>query len=239
MQRYDPGDSADLRFIVRDLAGDLAAATVTFELTKPSGEIVTTINPTTDSLGVYDVTVSSAMLDELGRYRYEWLATDEVTDSKTGAFYVSVADDADELPPLVDIDRLFAKIGYVPDGAELDRAAELLDEASELVRDIAGKTWADESTGVVSDVPRRVRSIVIDCAWRAFSNPEGLSQRTIGDSSKSWDRAGREGGQIVYLTDDEERAIRKASGASSLVVATLVSPYEFRDGDVWAQVTAQ
>lgn len=239
MQRYDPGDSADLRFIVRDLAGDLAAATVAFELTKPGGEVVTTINPTTTSLGVYDVTVSAAQLDELGRYRYEWIATDEVTDTKSGAFYVAESDDADELPPLVDIDRLFAKIGYVPDGAELDRAAELLDEASELVRDVAGKTWADDETGVVSGVPRRVRSIVIDCAWRAFSNPEGLVQRTIGDSSKSWDRAGREGGQIVYLTDDEERAIRKAAGTSSLVVATLYSPYGGDERDTWAVVTAE
>lgn len=239
MQRYDPGDSADLRHYVRDLAGDLAAATVAFEVTKPSGATFT-VSPTTPSVGVYDVTVSAAQLDELGRYKYDWSVTGDVTDSKTGAFYVAESDDADELPPLVDIERLFAKIGYVPDGAELDRAAELLDEASELVRDVAGKTWADSSTGVVTDVPRRVRSITIDAAWRAFSNPEGLVQRTIGDSSKSWDRAGREGGEIVYLTEDEERAIRKASGASSLVVATLYVPYGGGyDRDTWAAATAQ
>ena len=117
---------------------------------------------------------------------------------------------------------------------------ELLDQASELVRATAGKTWTDEATGVVSDVPRRVRAIVIDVAYRAFTNPEGLSQRSIGDSSKSWDRAGREGGQIVYLTDDERRAVRAAGGSSSMIVATLVSPYSGdAGGDAWAEVTLE
>lgn len=238
MQRYDPGDSADLRHIVRDLDGALTAADVDFEITKPSGEVVP-VAPSTPSVGIYDVTVPPSILDELGRYRYEWQVSGDVSNTRSGALYVADADDVDELPPLVDIERLFAKIGYVPDGAELDRAAELLDEASELVRDIAGKTWANETTGVVTEVPRRVRSITVESAYRAFTNPEGLSQRTIGDSSKSWDRSGREGGQIVYLTDDEERAIRKASGSSSMTVVQLVSVYGGVETDPWVAVNAQ
>lgn len=239
MRRYDPGDSADLRHYVRDLDGELVAGTVSFEIIKPSGA-VEPITPTTPAVGVYDVTVPASELDEFGRYRYEWTVLAPVTDSKTGALYVANADDLDELPPLVDFSRLVAKIGYEPQETERDRAEELLDEASELVRDVAGKTWADSATGVVSDVPRRVRAIVIDATYRAFTNPEGLSQRSVGDSSKSFDRSGREGGEIVYLTDDEERAIRKAAGSSSMVVATLVSPYSGPAcADAWAQVTAE
>lgn len=239
MQRYDPGDSADLRHIVRDLDGALVAADVDFEVTKPSGA-TEQITPSTPSVGIYDVTIPASVLDELGRYRYEWQVSGDVSNTRSGALYVADADDVDELPPLVDIERLFAKIGYVPDGAELDRAAELLDEASELVRDVAEKTWTDETTGVVTGVPRRVRSIVVEAAYRAFTNPEGLVQRTIGDSSKSWDRSGREGGQIVYLTDDEERAVRKAAGASSMTVATLYVPNGGGcELDTWAAATLQ
>lgn len=239
MRRYDPGDAADLRHTVRDLDGELVAAVVEFEITKPSGEIVA-VAPTTDSVGVYDVTVPADDLDELGRYRYRWIVGGNVDDAATGSLYVAAGDDVDELPPLVSFERLTAKIGYEPQETERDRAEELLDQASELVRDVAEKTWTDATTGVVSDVPRRVRAIVIDAAYRAFTNPEGLSQRSIGDSSKSWDRAGREGGEIVYLTDDEVRAVRKAAGISSMVVATLVSPYSGDSGgDAWAEATAQ
>jgi len=237
MQRYDPGDSADLRHVVLGLDGQPTDADVAFEITKPDGTS-STVSPTTSSTGVYDVTVPSSTLSQLGRYRYEWQVTGNVSDVRAGALYVAEAD-TDDLPPLVEIDKLFAKIGYVPDAYELTRAAELLDEASELVRDTAEKTWTDETTGVVSGVPRRVRVIVVEAAYRAFTNPEGLSQRTIGDSSKSWDRAGREGGEIVYLTTEEERAIRKAAGASSLVVATLVSPYDGTLLDPWVAVNAQ
>lgn len=239
MRRYDPGDAADLRHTVRDLDGELVAAAVEFEITKPSGGIVP-IAPTSDATGVYDVTVPADDLDELGRYRYRWIVGGNVDDSATGSLYVAGGDDVDELPPLVSFERLVAKIGYEPLETERDRAEELLDQASELVRDAAGKTWADEGTGFVSGVPRRVRSIVVDVAYRAFTNPEGLSQRSIGDSSKSWDRAGREGGQIVYLTDDERRACRAAGGTSSLRVVTLVSPYSGDPGgDAWAEVTVQ
>jgi nucleotide-binding universal stress UspA family protein len=237
VQRYDPGDSADLRHYVRNADGVLTAATVTFEITKPDGA-TQDFAPTTESVGIYDVTVPKSALEQLGRYRYEWTVSGPVDDAQAGAFYVAELD-TDELPPLVEIERLFAKIGYVPESFELTRAAELLDEASELARDVAGMTWASETTGVVTGVPRRVRSIVVEAAYRAFTNPEGLTQRSIGDSAKSFDRSGREGGEIVYLTTAEEKAIRKAAGTSSLTVATLVVGYNGSALDPWAEATVQ
>jgi len=138
--------------------------------------------------------------------------------------------DADLLP-LATLEQLGKKLGYIPTGAEADRATECLAEASELIRDVADTTWTDDA-GQLVDVPARVRRICLDVAYRAFTNPEALTQRSIGDSSKSWDRTGREGGEAVYLTEAEERAIRKAAGGSSFAAVTLASPYGGDDTEI-------
>jgi hypothetical protein len=133
-----------------------------------------------------------------------------------------------DLPPLATAAQLAVRLGYgeagFPTEAETDRAEALLVEASELIRDEAGKTWVDGG-GQLDGVPSRVEKICLAAASRAFTNPEALTQRTIADSSKSFDRSGREGGEDVYLTDAEERAVRKAAGGSSFRAVTLESPY--------------
>jgi hypothetical protein len=222
MRRYDSGDTATLRHEVRNAAGELTAATVSLVLTLPDGT-TDTVTTTAASTGVYVGTTDA--LDLYGLYGYVWTVSGTVTDVDRGQLYV--ADDDDRLPPLASLDRLGRKLGYTPVDAEADRAADILDAASELIRDTAGKTWVVEDTGALENVPRRVASICVEVAYRAFANPEALSQRSIGDSSKSYDRAKREGGEAVYLTKAEEEAIRKAAGStgSSLTSVTLVSPY--------------
>ena len=151
------------------------------------------------------------------------------------------SDDDDYLPPFANLAALSAKLGYTPEGAEANRATHLLDEASELIRDVAGKTWVG-TDGELAAVPRRVRLICVAAAYRAFTNPEGLSQRTIGDSSKSFDRTKREGGEDVYLTAAEEAAVRKAAGESGggLMTVTMVSGYDAGSLiDPWDAVTAE
>ncbi|MEV2236695.1 hypothetical protein [Micromonospora sp. NPDC049891] len=128
-------------------------------------------------------------------------------------------------PPLATLGQLGKKIGYTPTGGEADRAEGLLAEASELIRDVAGRTWLNDAGDAVVDVPHRVQNICVAAAFRAFTNPEALNQRTLGDSAKSYDRTGREGGEDVYLTTSEERSVRKAAAGSSFVSVTLVSPY--------------
>lgn len=128
-------------------------------------------------------------------------------------------------PPLASADKLGKKLGYTPAGAEGDRAASLLAEASELIRDVAGKTWLNDAGTAVVDVPPRVENICVAAAFRSFGNPEGLTQRSIGDGSKSYDRTGREGGEDVYLTEAEEKSVRKAAAGSSFASVTMVSPY--------------
>lgn len=237
MQRYDPGDSASLRREVTDPDGTLTDTSIVFEYRLPGSDIWTSSPVTHVSTGVYDTTVPS-LVD--GRYRYRWTASGAIDEVTTGYFYV--ADEADELPPLASFEMLARKLGGDPDDFDINeraRAEYLLDEASEMIRDVAEKTWVS-TAGALVDVPRRVARICVAAAARAFSNPEGLAQRTIGDSSKSYDRAGREGGEVVYLTAAEEEDIRRASGASGFQSVTLVSPYS--DGtllDPWAAVMAE
>lgn len=235
MRRYDLGDPVTLRREVTDLDGNPVDATVQLVVTKPSGETYTAAVTRTD-VGIYDATVPASEGDEYGPYRGEWFVSGEFEDVGEVRWYV--ADEGDDLPPLASVEQLSRKLGYTPEGGEYDRAASILDEASELIRDKGGKTWTT-STGALESVPNRVRTICVAAAYRAFTNPEALSQRSIGDSSKSYDRSGREGGEAVYLTDDEVRRIRKAAGTSSFNSVTLVSPYDGSALDPWEVVQAE
>lgn len=233
MRRYEFGGTAPLRYEVRDADGELASATVVLTVTSPAA-VVSTPTVTATSLGIYDAVVPA---DEYGPWRYQWVASGALDDVDSGQFYV--ADAERDLPPLASFERLVSKLGYTPVDGERTRAEGLLVEASGLIRDVAEKTWTDETSGALVDVPIRVANICVAAAFRAFGNPEALTQRAIGDSSKSFDRAGREGGEDVYLTDAEEAAIRKAAAASSFIAVTLVSPYNgtYLDDDgelVWA-----
>lgn len=233
MRRFNPGSTATLRHTVTDANDAPVAATVDLTLTSPAGAPVVPV-VTNPSTGVYDAAVADVVI---GVYSGAWEISGSVDDSVPVRFYV--ASDIDELPPLASLDRLGAKLGYVPTGAEADRAYAILDAASELIRSVAGKTWVSETTGALESIPRRVRTVCVEAAFRAFGNPEALSQRSIGDSAKSFDRAGREGGEAVYLTRDEERDIKAAAGTSSLVSVGLYGIADFVERDPWDVVTAE
>lgn len=128
-------------------------------------------------------------------------------------------------PTLATLAKLIEKIGYTPAGAESTRANDCLVEASELIRDAAGVTWLSGDGLSVTGVPPRVERICLAAAYRGFDNARALSQRSVGDSSQSWDRQGVEGGAAVYLTPTEEAAVKKAAGTGSLATLTSVSPY--------------
>lgn len=128
-------------------------------------------------------------------------------------------------PTLASTAKLYEKIGYEPDGAEATRAEDCLVEASELIRDEAEKTWLNDAGDAVVSVPAIVERICLAAAYRGFDNARALSQRSIGDDSKSWDRTGVEGGAQVYLTATEKRRVRKAAGGSTFQSVTMVSPY--------------
>lgn len=237
MRRFNVGDPVPLRYVATDAdTGSPVAVTGALTLTKPGGTTYEGV-PQSGGEGILDVTIPAAQVAAEGVYEYEWEVTGGLEDTEFGKFYVS--SEPDELPPLATVEDLRRKLGYLPEDAERDRAEHLLDEASELIRDKAGVTWVNSTTGALESVPRRVRLICVAAAYRAFTNPEGLTQRTIGDSSKAYDRAKREGGEDVYLTEAEVRTVRKLAGTSSLISVTLVSPYESSLTDPWDEVTAE
>lgn len=234
MRQYQLGDTVDLRHEIRDADDELVDAVAALTVIAPDG---TEEEPGVSSGGTGLVDASFAV-DQYGPYIFVWSVTGAVNDVVRGQFYV--ADDDDELPPLVGFAKLVAKLGYTPEDEERARAESLLVEASALIRDVAGKTWTNETTNALLEVPHRVRQIALSVVYRAFTNPEALSQRTIGDSSKSFDRAKREGGEAVYLTEAEEKAIQKAAGTSGMTSVTLVSPYDAGTLlDPWEVVTAE
>jgi hypothetical protein len=110
--------------------------------------------------------------------------------------------------PLADVSRL----GRTLEGTDATRVVALLDDASSLVRDIAGRTWINPDTGVLDPVPGSIRAIVLRAVERAVRNPEGFSAESAGDYS--YQRTGVQPG--IYITDAEEKAIRRALGKTGL-----------------------
>ncbi|MFA5517428.1 MAG: hypothetical protein WDA20_14210 [Desulfuromonadales bacterium] len=126
------------------------------------------------------------------------------------------------LPPLASPEALSLRLGVTLAGTEADRAGAILDDASALVRSEAGRDWVDDE-GALTDVPAVVESVTLAVAYRAFRNPEGLAQASLGDASVSYDRG--DGHAAVYLTRDERKAIRRSAGTSAVGAIELASPW--------------
>lgn len=126
------------------------------------------------------------------------------------------------LPPLASVADLSLRLGVTLAGTEADRAAAVLDDASALIRGEAGTDWVDDAEQL-ADVPAIVASITIAVAYRAFRNPDGVAQTSLGDASVSYDRG--DGQAAVYLTRDERRSVRRAAGTSAVGAIELTSPW--------------
>lgn len=140
------------------------------------------------------------------------------------------------LPPLADLAALSERLGLVlvddhdeptsPDGV---RAMAALSDASALVRQEAGQDYidADHDELDFGDLSQRaidvLQSVTIAVAYRAYRNPDGTTQTSVGDVSVSYSRQGVEG--ALFLTEAEKRLIRRAVGKSSAGAAGLQSPW--------------
>jgi hypothetical protein len=110
---------------------------------------------------------------------------------------------------LADLAQLSERLGVAldPESADGVRLQGVLDDVSAFIR-AEGLPWADPPTA-----PDIVVAICLAVALRAWKNPEGAQQASVGDVSVTY--AGAQGGSI-FLLKHELRAIRKAAGRSAM-----------------------
>lgn len=131
------------------------------------------------------------------------------------------------LPPLASVADLEARLGFgTLTGNNLSRAEAALDDASSLIRSLAGMDWIDdmEALDFGELAARDIDSLESTClavAARAYRNPEGARQASVGDTSVSY---GAAPGGSVYLTPAEMKVIRHIGGLPSIGTVELVSP---------------
>lgn len=125
--------------------------------------------------------------------------------------------------PLADIAALEALLGHSLTGDDLSRASAVLDAASALIRSEAGTDFEDA-------VPAIVEQVCLWASMRAYRNPDGVSQSSVGDVSVSY-RSNEESG-AVFLTRAELRQVRKAAGASGVVSVPMTTAYLATDEEV-------
>lgn len=119
------------------------------------------------------------------------------------------------MEPLASVEALTDRLGSDLTGLERERARAALDDASALIRSEAGTDF--------EEVPPIIESICLAVAFRAFRNPDGTSQTSVGDVSVSFRREGQAG--ALFLSKAERRAVRKAAGGLGATSITIVTPY--------------
>lgn len=133
-----------------------------------------------------------------------------------------------DLPALAELEDMEARLGVSleAESADGERALAALEDASALVRAEGGKDWLDEHDELTDDLPAIVKQVTLAAALRAYRNPDGASQTSIGDVSVSFSGRGRVGS--VYLTQDERRAVKAAAGQPAFKSIDLETPFGLR-----------
>lgn len=124
------------------------------------------------------------------------------------------------LPALATLEALEVRLGGSLD--DEDRAQAALDDASALVRSIAGKTWVTNDV-LDTDIPDIIATITLRAARRAYTNPNDHSSETIGNSSVGFG--------AVYLTVEERSAVLAAIGNNGVSSVGLETPWSLIAND--------
>lgn len=106
------------------------------------------------------------------------------------------------------------------------RVATLIDDASALVVQTVNDSDVTD-VWKADGAPSAVVPVLVSMVRRAIDNPEGVSQKSVGDASMSWGSS--RGGssrpsEALYLTTNERRIVRRAAGTDHTSM-TLESPY--------------
>jgi hypothetical protein len=112
------------------------------------------------------------------------------------------------LPALASLEELAARLGVAVWELDVARAQATLDDASALVRSEVSLNWVD-SEGELGTVPDVAASICLASARRAYENPTGATQRTVGDVSVAHPAP-------AYLTTEERVVLSRLRGTGSI-----------------------
>lgn len=121
------------------------------------------------------------------------------------------------LPAFATIDEFIDRLPGGLDNDDLLRAQAAIDDASTVIRSFAGKTWCNDAGTAVDfgDLAQyhqdEIVRITISAARRAFTNPEGATEMTLGDTSIGLSDSSSD----VYLTAAEKAAVRRAAGITA------------------------
>lgn len=128
------------------------------------------------------------------------------------------------LPPLAPISELERRIGRSIDpGAERERAAALISDASTLVRHEASATWVD-ADGELIAVPDLAVTIALAAALRGWYNPAAIESTQLGAVSVRY--------ADVWLTATERDRLGSL-GATGFQSITMRHGYGFDGPDRW------
>ena len=122
---------------------------------------------------------------------------------------------------LAEVSSLAEWLGESIDGDEVSRASWALAAATSLVLDHTGQSPTSWAT---ADVPPPVVHVVLACAARGFSNPEGWAYESVDD----WRAGGRKVDEAgFFLTDQEKRTLNAyaaAPGARGIGIMRVERP---------------
>jgi hypothetical protein len=119
------------------------------------------------------------------------------------------------LPALVSLDDFALRVSV--SASDEERAQACLDDASALIRAEAGdEDWVD-ADGALETVPDVIVAICVAVAVRAFRNPDGVRQETIGNYSVAY----ADTSTAVFITPGERRMIRRAVGLTGISSVSL------------------
>lgn len=114
---------------------------------------------------------------------------------------------------LASVDDLADWLGetIVESSVEGRRATMCLRAASALVRKESGRTWLDETAGLLDPIPEDVKMVTLYCASRVFDNRNAQTRGGVDDYTEGWkvDEAG------AYLTASEKRMLSGFRAGSS------------------------
>lgn len=102
----------------------------------------------------------------------------------------------------------------------------LLEDASALIRAEAAGTdadWVAEDPDEDVTVPAAIRAICVQIAYRAWANPDGVAREELGEASRTL--RGTDQADVLWLTKNEARIVRKAAGTPAIRSIAIETPY--------------